>query len=154
MKFVLDSSALLSGKDFRGELYTTPEALKEVKKIGMTPQLEALFSVRVSITSPSRESINAVKEEAKKTGDVKRLSPTDVGILALAKELSAVVLTDDYSIQNLAKELGLEYRGVAISEIKEKIYWEYRCRGCGKFWEEWYNFCPICGSKLKTSRKR
>jgi UPF0271 protein len=101
---------------------------------------------------PKNESIQLIKKGAEKTGDIGRLSPADIEILALAKEMNATLLTDDYSIQNLAEELNIDYKGIDIEEIKKKIYWRYRCRGCGKYWEELHKTCPICGSGLRTVR--
>jgi UPF0271 protein len=155
MRFVLDTSALISGQDFLdGEFFTTPSALKEAGKKGMTPQLKSILDVRVQVFQPGRENVDMVIEVSKKTGDVKRLSPTDIEILALAKELGATILSDDYSIQNLAEEMGLPYHGVLIKEIKEKIYWTYRCKGCGRFFEEPHESCPVCGSEVKTKRRK
>jgi len=155
MRFVLDTSALISGEDFlEGEFFTTFSALKEAKKKGITPQLSSILSIRVSVKKPGKEHIEAVSEHAKKTGDIKRLSPTDIEILALAKELDATILSDDYSIQNLAKEMEMQYHGVLLKEIREKIYWTYRCKGCLQYFDEPHKTCPVCGSKLRTTRKK
>lgn len=155
MRFVLDTSALISGVDFiEGEFFTTQSALREAKRKGMTPQLASLLNVKVKVQTPGRKSLSDVRQHSKKTGDVERLSPTDVDIIALARELNATILTDDYSIQNLAKEMGLSYHGVLMKEIKEKIYWTYRCKGCGRFFKKPHKQCPVCGSALKTTRRK
>jgi len=75
-------------------------------------------------------------------------------VLALALDLKAELLTDDYSIQNLARVMGVRYRGVGMKEIKEVVRWKYRCTGCRKEWDENYPDCPICGSPLRSSRSR
>jgi len=155
MKYVLDTSALLSGKDFvDGEFFTTHSAVKEARRKDMTPHLQSILNVKIYSRKPRKEYIDEVRAQAKKTGDIERLSPTDIEILALAKELNAIILSDDYSIQNLAKEMRMRYHGVLIKEITEKIYWTYRCRGCGRFFEEPHKLCPVCGSALKTTRRR
>ncbi|MCK5548283.1 MAG: nucleic acid-binding protein [Thermoplasmata archaeon] len=155
MKYVLDTSALISGEDFLdGEFFTTFSAVKEARKKGITPQLQSILTIRITSKEPSKDHVEEVAVHARKTGDIERLSPTDIEILALAKELGAVVLSDDYSIQNLAKEMGIPYHGILIKEIEEKIYWTYRCRGCGKFFEEPQKTCPVCGSKLRTTKKK
>jgi UPF0271 protein len=155
MRFVLDTSALISGVDFiEGEFFTTQSALREAKRKGMTPQLASLLNVKIKVQKPGRKSLSDVRLHSKKTGDVERLSPTDVDIIALARELDATILTDDYSIQNLAKEMGLSYHGVLMKEIKEKIYWTYRCKGCGRYFKKPYKECPVCGSALKTTRRK
>jgi UPF0271 protein len=72
-------------------------------------------------------------------------------VLALALELEAVVLTDDYSLQNLATYLGVPYRPVGLKGIKDLRRWRWRCLGCGKIFDKEMPDCPICGSKLKST---
>lgn len=154
MRYVLDTSALLSGRDFlkEHELYTSPKVIHEIKRGRMRRKLNYLLEVSLKVLMPKNESIQIIKKGAEKTGDIGRLSPADIEILALAKEMNATLLTDDYSIQNLAKELKINYKGIDIKEIEKKIYWKYRCKGCGKYWNELYRSCPICGSKVRTVR--
>lgn len=154
MTRVLDSSALLTGRQFPGDLLTVPEVLREVRRHGLTPPLEAFLETRVRIASPGAESLRRVMATAERTGDAHRLSSTDVRLLALALDVGATVVTDDYSIQNVARDLGVPYETVLEPGIKEEWTWSYRCRGCGKVWPEWHDECPTCGSALKTSRAR
>ncbi len=154
MRWVLDASALLSGASFDGELYTTPEAVAEVRRLGSTPQLDAVLATKVRVLSRSRESLEAVDEEARRTGDIARLSPADRGLLALARDLDATILTDDYSIQNVAARLGIPYERVVERGIQEVVEWRYRCTGCGRFFEEPTKECPVCGSRVRTTRAR
>ena len=152
MRRVLDASALLSGASFDGELYTTPEAVGEVRRLGSTPQLDAVLATKVRVVSPANESIEGIDAVARETGDVARLSPTDRGLLALARELGGTVLTDDYSIQNVASRLGIPYEGILERGIREVVRWRYRCTGCGKFFEKPTKECPVCGARVKTTR--
>jgi UPF0271 protein len=155
MKLVIDSSAILSGRELPidAELYIVPAVMRELRHDNRLRQkLRYLEEVRLKVETPTPRAIDEVKLHATKTGDIKRLSPTDIKVLALALDLNATILTDDYSIQNLAVELGLTYKPVAEAGISEKIYWKYRCKGCSKYWDEPYIHCPICGSSLKTTR--
>ena len=152
MRRVLDASALLSGASFDGELYTTPEAVNEVRRIGSTPQLDAVLATKVRALTPEKESVEAVDRMARRTGDIARLSATDRGLLALSRDLEAVLLTDDYSIQNVAILLGVRYEKVLERGIREVVTWRYRCTGCGRFFEEPSKVCPVCGSKVRTTR--
>ncbi len=154
MPFVLDASALLAGKDILlEEMFCTPHVLEEVNGKDPTPQLMLMIETRVEVRPPSDGSVMKVNEAAGRTGDAKRLSPVDVGVVALAIDLEATIITDDYSIQNVANELGLDYSGLSFPDIKKKIEWGYRCVGCGKRFEEPMDECPICGSRIKTTPK-
>jgi len=150
---VLDANALLSGISLDGELFTTAEAVREVQRIGSSPQLDAVLATKVRILVPSSESLTEVEAIARETGDTARLSPTDKGLLALARELSATILTDDYSMQNVASRLGMVYERVVERGIREVVRWSYRCTGCGRFFSEPRKECPVCGSRVRTTRK-
>ena len=154
MRRVLDASALLSGASFDGELYTTPQAVAEVRRLGSSPQLDAVLATKVRVLTPSKESLEPVDEEARRTGDIARLSPTDRGLLALARDLGATILTDDYSIQNVAARLRVPYERVLERGIRAVVQWRYRCTGCGRFFEEPMEECPVCGSRVRTTRAR
>jgi UPF0271 protein len=152
MKRVLDASALLTGRPFVGELYTVPEVLSEVRRHGVTFSLEAILETRVALRQPSREATEAVAAASGTTGDAPRLSPTDVALLALALDLDATLVTDDYSIQNVARFLAVPYEGVVEPGIRERWTWTYRCPGCKRTWREWRDECPTCGTPLRTAR--
>ena len=151
---VLDASALLTGRQFPGELVTVPNVLTEVRRHGLTPQLEAVLGTQVRVLEPGAAARERVRVASGATGDAPRLSPTDRELLALALELGGTLVTDDYSIQNLARSLGIPYEAVLMPGIREAWRWSYRCTGCGRTWPEWRAECPTCGSPLKTARPR
>ena len=155
MKYVLDTSAILSGKDLPTdwELFSSPKVVLEIQHGKMRRRLDFLLESGLKILSPSDEYISEITQAAKKTGDIDRVSATDIEILSLAKELDAVLLSDDYSIQNLASVLNVDFLGVAQNGITETIKWRIRCKGCGRYWEKMHPECPVCGSDLKTSKK-
>ncbi|MDW5561975.1 MAG: nucleic acid-binding protein [Methanomassiliicoccus sp.] len=153
MRFVLDTSALFSMQDIPpGEAYVTPGVIAELRKY-KDPRL-TFWEDMLRVTSPSPQAAEAVRKAAVRTGDDARLSPTDLEVLALAMDLKAELLTDDYSIQNLARVMGIRFRGVGMKEIKEVVHWKYRCTGCRREWDENHPDCPICGSPLRSSRSR
>ncbi|OGS63596.1 MAG: hypothetical protein A3K59_06675 [Euryarchaeota archaeon RBG_19FT_COMBO_69_17] len=152
MRRVLDTSALLSGRQFPGELLTVPEVLGELSRQGVTPQLEAILETQVRVASAGRPARARALAAAESTGDAHRLSPTDLALVALALEEEAVLVTDDYSIQNVGKALGIPFEPVMERGIREQWRWSYRCSGCGKVWPEWHDDCPTCGAVLRTAR--
>lgn len=152
MRRVLDTSALLSGRQFPGELLTVPEVLRELSRQGVTPQLEAILETQVRVASGGRPALARVRAAAESTGDAHRLSPTDLALIALALEAEAILVTDDYSIQNVGKALGIPFEPVMEKGIREQWTWSYRCTGCGKVWPEWHDDCPTCGAALRTAR--
>ncbi|MDD1769256.1 MAG: nucleic acid-binding protein [Methanomassiliicoccales archaeon] len=152
MKLVLDTSALFSMQDLPSgeEVHTTPSVIAELEKYG--DKRSAYWEHALRISHPSTESMSRVRDAAEETGDLPRLSQTDMEVLALAMELDATVLTDDYSIQNLARYMSIEYKIVGLKGIRKLVKWKLRCTGCGRIWEKEYKECPICGSPLRTSR--
>lgn len=155
MKYVLDTSAILSGKDFslENELFSSPRIIDEIKHGSMKRRLDFLLESGLTVLSPSKETVEQVKNTAKKTGDEARVTEADIEILSLALELDAVLISDDYSMQNIASKMNIRYQGIAQEEIKETIKWSFRCKGCGRYWEKMHDLCPVCGSRLKTVRK-
>ena len=113
-----------------------------------------------SATSMPAASANAVRgvtpipttTASHSTVDSIRLSSVDIDLLALAKDMDATILTDDYSIQNTAKFLGIKYKAVGLKAIKKLVKWNYKCLGCGKVFDKEMPDCPVCGSKLRTTR--
>jgi len=153
---VLDTSALYYGKDMPPdfELVISPGVARELDREGMKERLDLLLATRVKVLSPSEKSLTRVIAEGEKTGDSRRLSSTDKEILALALDLDYQLVTDDYSIQNLAEVLGVSYKGLEQKGIRKVLHWEFRCVGCGKIFDSDVAECDICGSPTKTSRKK
>jgi UPF0271 protein len=154
VKVVLDTSALFSLEQVLPgwEAYITQGVLDELEKYG-DRRADHLLSV-LKVSQATSRTVGTVLKAAKGTGDSARLSPVDVEVLALALELKASVVTDDYSIQNLAAVLGVEYIPVGLKGITRVIRWNYLCTGCGKVFKEEHPDCPICGSPLRTTRRK
>jgi UPF0271 protein len=88
------------------------------------------------------------------TGDSRRLSDTDKELLALALDLGYELMTDDYSIQNVARSMGIPVRGMDQKGIAEIFEWQAKCKGCGKLFPADVRVCDVCGSNTRTRRKR
>ncbi len=162
--FIIDTSAILSGKPIElGEasMITAPAASEELKPGGRDYRtFQFLIEKGLSIIAPSKESIDIIQKTAEETGDFNRLSTADIEILALALDINkdedakAIILTDDYSIQNVASTLNIKYQSFSQKGIKKKFKWQYRCPGCKKQFKEIVTICPICGTETRLSRTR
>ena len=153
---VLDSSALFYGKDMPSgfDLVITPGVVDELRRHGMEERLELLLATRIRVLSPSNGSLATVVSEGEKTGDARRLSTTDREVLALALELGYELVTDDYSVQNLASVLGVQFRGIEQQGITRVISWKCKCVGCGKTFDAEVKECDVCGCQTKMKRSR
>ncbi len=157
MKYVLDTSAILSGKNIPldKDLYVPPGVLSEINKGGRWyRKLELMRSAGLSELSPPGNIMDKVRQHANKTGDAIRLSETDLEVVALALHVEGTILTDDYSIQNLARSMDIDYKGVAQEEIDEEWEWEweYRCEKCRRWLNEPKDECPRCGGDVVSAR--
>ena len=154
--YVLDTSVLYYGKDLpQGfECVITPGVVRELDKEGMAARLELLMATRVRVSSPSDRSLRKVSEESVKTGDSRRLSEADKELLALALDLGYELITDDYSIQNLARAMGIPARGFDQKGIAEVFEWQAKCKGCGKLFPADVRVCDVCGTETRTRRKK
>jgi UPF0271 protein len=157
-KLIVDTSSILAGFQFDSTLtyYISPLAADEIRRGKKKEDLDSLVEREVLIIqAPSLQTMDRVTVGAQESGDINRLSRADIEILALALEIAGEVITDDYSIQNLAKKLDIPFRAFGKPPIREEFKWTYRCKGCGKFNKEPQEpDCPICGSEVVMKRKR
>lgn len=155
MKYILDTSAILSGKDIplTEDLYIPAGVLDEIKREDRWHRkLENMRSGGLQVMAPPGAQMERVKRRAKKTGDDIRLSDVDMEVVALALQLSGTIITDDRSIQNIASNLGIDYQGIAQEEITEEYEWSYRCKKCGRWYQEAKDKCQRCGGEVKSAR--
>lgn len=163
---VLDTSAFLAGFDplsLSEEQTTVPKVEEEIKKNSMIRvRFEtAIENGKVKIKTPSKEFINRIQATATKIGDSYKLSETDIQLLALALELKSAgyapqLVSDDYSIQNVAVQSGIEFLALATFGIKRVLEWLRYCPACHR---EYPANCPskecqVCGTPLKRKPRR
>lgn len=104
---------------------------------------------------PSNKALEKIQHAIEQMGEKKRLSTADQSVLALAFDLNetegkkAIILSDDYSIQNIASVLHIHFQSVSQKGITKTFKWIRRCRGCGRKLSEEETECPICGSSAK-----
>lgn len=145
MRVVLDTTAIIYLSDFRkfDEVLTVQEVVDEVKDRVTAMKLSGLVFKTVE---PSATAVEKIKRIAKDTGDLEKLSDTDVKVLALAKENSCTIISDDRNIQNVAEKLNIEYISIYSEKITKLITWKKFCKNCEKFYDK--KRCPVCGVRL------
>ena len=154
--YVLDTSAFIYGTiPGDGEIVTTPGVYGEVKDEQSKLRLDMMEGLR--IISPEDEYVRAIAMMAGATGDDQRLSATDRDLLALALQEKTAgkdveLLTDDYSVQNIARKAGLRIRALRQKKSKYGIVWERCCIGCGRAYREG-DTCEVCGSPLRQKKR-
>ncbi|MDI9619846.1 MAG: hypothetical protein QFX33_03445 [Candidatus Nezhaarchaeota archaeon] len=161
---VIDTSAFLVDNSIEflrnHQCYTVPEVIDEVKTMRHKICIDILQDAgALSVVEPSTEDLGALVSAAKKTGDLSSLSKTDVALLALALRLkrhglNPLLLTDDYTIQNLASHIGIRYKGLKVTSIRRRIKWHYYCNACNSTYNEYLKRCPICGHEVKRKPAR
>ncbi len=153
--WILDTTAIILGKRPEGHLITIHEIIEEVRDRISRLKLEIS---EISVEESKEKYIDIIIKNAEKTGDIHRLSETDVKLLAKAMELkenglSAVILTDDYTIQNIASHLEIPYEPVIQRGISKEYKWEKVCSGCRRVIPD-HSICPVCGSPVILKRRK
>ncbi|MHA1335260.1 MAG: NOB1 family endonuclease [Promethearchaeota archaeon] len=167
----IDTNILLRGFNIlvlkSKKIFITPKIIKEIKQnnrnINVLNQLEAAINGgNLTVQKPEEKYIRKIIDESKKTGDYKALSEADIELLALSLEVkesqneNILIITDDYSMQNICKALNLNYKNYLQKGIKKKISWEIYCPICKKIFEPTYlnEMCDNCDIKLKRRPKK
>ncbi|KAF5090170.1 NOB1 family endonuclease [Methanoculleus horonobensis] len=151
MTLVLDASVFFAEIPLEGPIATTSSVVAELADTHAKCRFEVLMAAGLAVREPRGEDLARVDAAALRTGDSGVLSGTDREILALALELSAVLVTDDFAVQNVAHRLGIETQSIRQRPARP-IRWRYRCSGCGRYWKE-PGDCPICGASIKRKLK-
>ena len=158
---VLDTSAFIAGFDPFGvtdPVFTVPAVGHEVvsNSIMYTRFKTAMENGKLQVKAPSVLFVDKVTQSSKALGDVLYLSDTDKQVLALALELKsggedALIVTDDYSIQNVADQLGLGFAPLMTFGIRYRLDWMIYCPACHRKYPTDYKSktCEACGTELK-----
>ena len=115
----------------------------------------ALKEGRLRVKTPDDSYMVEVGKASGTVGDM-HLSQADQQVLALALELRDLglnprIVTDDYSIQNVADLLGLEFTSLMTYGIRYRLVWIKYCPACHRTFQSTYQDkrCEICGTELK-----
>jgi UPF0271 protein len=159
---VLDTSALIAGLLQSGidlKMYTTPSVIDEARGRGYSSFLrkEAQNARDLAVMEATPDIVNTVKAKIRQLGEGARLSDTDISVISLAIYLKnegnsdVTIMSDDYSLQNVASSMGLTTKSSNTQGIVKQFEWSYYCPACFKS----YNrppkdmLCGLCGTKLK-----
>ena len=149
---VLDTAALLHWpvNRLQGGIVTHSQ-LDELRKL--SPERAMLVeSIDMNWMSCG---LDEATEAASKTGDLPRLSPVDLEILAIAISTGEKLFTDDYSLQNVCRSLGHQFEAVSNKKSTQQWGWQLKCIGCKatkKVDSKTEQECDICGSTMKVKR--
>ncbi len=149
---ILDASAFYAGVPFRSshDCYTTSLVYDEIKHIKKNHDAlgTLLETNRLKIREPDKESTKTAIMAAKDTGDFPQLSKQDISIIALCIEMNGEIISDDFAISNVAKNLGLKISPIMTQGIKDVGKWIHYCPGCRTNHTN-KKECPMCGTPLK-----
>lgn len=159
--YVLDASAFINGFQLESDNnFTVPEITSEIRDFESRLKFDtAIEEGKLVIQDVPKEYGKAVDDIISESGDVLRLSTPDKKLISLAYMLSdegksVKVISDDYTIQNTLKIMGIPYSGIITEGIKGVYNWKKVCEGCKREYDEDYPFddCEICGSKIFKKR--
>ena len=160
---VLDTAALIAWPitELSGGLIVSHQ---EEELLRISPDRAALLdSMGLVFCQPNQDSIDLVVDTAKQSGDISGISETDLALVSLALERSALLITDDYRMQNIASFLSIEWQGVSEVGIREVWSWTLVCSGCKSEYDapestdakkKNYGECHDCGAALRLKRKK
>ena len=149
---ILDASAFYAGVPFRSanDCHTTSLVYDEIKHIKKNHDALGILleTNRLKIREPDKKSTDAAINAAKNTGDFPQLSKQDISIIALCIETEGEVITDDFAISNVIKNLGLKISPIMTKGITNNGKWIHYCPGCRTNHSNGVE-CPACGTLLK-----
>lgn len=154
--YVLDAAALFSSYQLSlppGAIaVTTRYIADEVRDDDSRRALEiSLAGGKLTIAEPTEDAVNEAVRLAREMGELSRLSYADISLIALTIKYiragsSVIVITDDYSVQNVVRYLGAEVLGVKRRIITKVAKYVIACPVCGYVGHS--DYCPICGSRM------
>jgi endoribonuclease Nob1 len=158
--YVLDASAIIGGFISKKDNFVTASVVNEIKDLKSKISLEtAIEDGSIKIVEPDPSDLAEVEMVIKESGDILRLSGVDVNLVALGyklkrESLNPTVVTDDYSMQNVLKIIGIPYQSVLTKGINQIYGWIKVCKGCKTKYPPEYKSdeCEICGTRIIKKR--
>jgi Predicted nucleic acid-binding protein, consists of a PIN domain and a Zn-ribbon module len=160
-KYIADSAVFIMGNCpvAASSMITIPLVEDEIRSEEARLRYDLAKTDGLRVEAVESRFVEIIKESATQTRDIAVLSKTDIGILAKALEYKeeigedAVLITDDFAVQNVAVRLEISVHPVAQRIIKDKIIWQKQCIGCFRHFKDGDD-CPVCGSPLRKKAKK
>ena len=115
-------------------LVTTPDVINEVSN----ERTRSLIEVsNLNVLQGTPEAFKKVKDAARNTGD-NTMSKSDLSVSCImsvdieADGNEAILLSDDFAVENVASRLGIKARPLMTNGIKTAAEWVFFCPACGK----------------------
>jgi len=155
---ILDATSFYAGVPFSSQeqSFTTPLVFEEIMHIKKSHDaVQTLVDLgRLQIVEPEEKFLKFILDESENIGDSAELSKEDMSVLALCVQLKGELVTDDFTVSNVARHLNLKVIPIMTKGISKVLDSVYLCPACNKSFKKMSD-CPICGSKLrKRSSKR
>ena len=121
----------------------------------------AVVAGHLKVHSPAPRFSKELLKVARKMGEEGVLSIADRQLLALGLFLISqgkvpIVVSDDYSVQNVANRIGLGFKSLATPGIQRRFEWVVYCPGCKRSFDgrQKGKVCPVCGTELKRKPEK
>ena len=144
---LIDNTAFVSGFNLNTlmlqhpelQVFITSEIYDEAEKNPRSRQIIAIAEAQkiLHIQDPSTNALHLVHNAATKSGDVGALSHADQSLMALHTDLQALhpewhilLMSDDYSVQNVSPRLNISIFRFQKAGIKRTHVWQVYCPQC------------------------
>lgn len=163
---ILDASAIINYLAKFGnidkEAYITASAINEIRSEASSLRIDQLvLTGKLHIAHPDEVYIKEVIRTARRIGNIHDLSNADIETLALALKFvkegkKAILITDDYSMMNVAYALNIRFKSLLVKPIREYREYIYICQTCHFSTREPPSDlkCPHCGDMLVRRIRR
>jgi len=149
---VLDASAFYAGIPFGSNEpnFITSLVYDEIHHIKKSHDVVQILieTKRLTIKDPDTVFLNEVQNAATESGDILNLTKEDISSISLSLQLNAELITDDFAMSNVAKNLGITINPIMTDGIKTIGAWRYYCPACEINFSK-TSQCPNCGTRLK-----
>ena len=170
---ILDNTAFVSGFNLNTvmlqyqelRVFLTSEIYEEAYRNPRSRQIIAVAEAQniLAIQDPSADALQQVQKAATASGDIGALSHADQSLMALCVDLQhqhpewrILLMSDDYSVQNVSPRLQISIFRFQKAGIKRTHVWQVYCPQCFRTYPpaELGMECEWCGATLKRKKKK